>query len=507
MSASRHIPERFLRQLWKHQSLHLSQLHTTDGKEVRILSPGILNGDGGPDFTDAQICIEETLYRGDVELHQHVDEWEQHAHHLDPKYNKVILHVVLSADPADQASLTKTKRSIPVLALSPHLRAPYHASWESMIFHERAERNSAIKCHSRNTAIDAAVIRKWLRHLAVERIELKVRRFEERLKEMVEQQRLVVKEAPPRYDEIPFGINPEDLPPPVTNYSPRDFSPLHLWKQLLYEGVMQALGYSKNQEPMYQLAYNLNLRWIESIIPQQANEKTMTKTIESLLFGGAGLLPMTKELNDRESKARVRQLKTSWNTIRKQYHGKYLSPVEWQFFRLRPENFPTVRLAGAARLITNFIAPEFFKILIQTVKNAEKTDAEKFSELESLFIVPADSFWQNHYLFEERSNDTLNVCVGKQRADEIVLNVVLPICLLYARIFRDKEVRMGALSIFEHSPAPGNNSITTIVERQLIRKKFKLNSSMMQQGAIQLYKCYCTDKRCEECAIGKIVFV
>jgi hypothetical protein len=504
--SSRHVPERFLRQLWKHQQFQHSQLHTTDGKPVRVLSPGILNNDGGPDFTDAQISIDDILYRGDVELHQHTDEWEGHAHHLDPKYNKVILHVVLHPNSTDHALLTERQRKIPVLALAPHLQTPYHATWESMIRHERAERNSAIHCHALNTGIDSTVIATWLRKLAVERVELKVRRFEERLKEMVEQQRLVVKEAPPHYDEIPFGINPEDLPPPVTNYSSRDFSPIHLWKQLLYEGVMEALGYSKNQEPMYRLANNVNLRWIESVIPGKISAKQLSLFTESILFGGAGLIPMAHELNDEESITRVRALRTRWKKFRKQYCGGLLTPVEWQFFRLRPENFPTVRLAGAARLIPKFIDSEFFKHIIQTMKSAEVTHKEKFSGLESSFIVPTDEFWQHHYLFRERSEEKLHVCIGKQRANEIVLNVVIPICLLYARIFRDREVRSGALGIFEHSPALCENSITNIIDGQLVRKKQKLNSPMMQQGAIQLYKCYCTQYRCEECAIGKIVF-
>ena len=100
----------------------------------------------------------------------------------------------------------------------------------------------------------------------------------------------------------------------------------------------------------------------------------------------------------------------------------------------------------------------------------------------------------------------LTTLIGKSRSDDILLNVVVPICLLYARLFKDKEVRQGTLKMFELCPSVSDNSITRTINSQLVKGKLKLASAKLQQGAIQLYKCYCTQERCPECAVGSLVF-
>jgi hypothetical protein len=499
------VPERFLRQLWKHQRFTASALQTTDGKPVEVISPGISNPDGGPDFINARIRIDGILYRGDVELHRDYNDWIKHSHHDDPKYNAVILHVVLHANLPVSFSLTKKKRSIPVLALAPYIQQPIHSVWNSMILDERSERLSTIKCFSKNDTIDSALTRSWLSKLAVERIELKVRRFEERLHELIDENRLSVKEPPSRYDEIPFGINPEDLPPPTQHYSQIDFSRLDLWRQLLYEGIMEALGYSKNQQQFLELARNLRLKLIEELLPNISTDEHFMQ-LEGLVFGVAGLLPTIKLLKDTTSLKHARQLRRSWRTFKKYFRGEVLYEGKWQFFRLRPENFPTVRLAGAVQLIPVILEKNFFKSIIQLTKRNDLQSKQKHAGLESLFIVPTHEFWSTHYRFGEHAKVLLTKLIGKNRADDIILNAVLPICLLYARVFKDREVRQEILKIFEQCPATSDNSVTRSIDKQLIKEKLKLDSAKLQQGAIQLYKSYCIIEKCGECAVGKIVF-
>ena len=105
---SPHIPERFLRHIWEQQRFTSTDLHTSDGRKVEILFPGLPNSDAGPDFMNAHIRVGKTIYAGDVELHRDAGEWESHMHSADPHYNRIILHVVLTADhlrrpPAPQA--------------------------------------------------------------------------------------------------------------------------------------------------------------------------------------------------------------------------------------------------------------------------------------------------------------------------------------------------------------------------------------------------------------------
>src|SRR5713101_1110218 len=142
---SRHVPERFLRQLWKNQQFQTFALATTDGRTIEVLSPGELNRNGGPDFTGAAIRIGGTLYRGDVELHQHAEDWTAHLHQDDPKYNSVILHVVFDARKARRLPSTKSRRTLPVLGASNFLNPSFHSMWHEMIRSERAERTEAIR--------------------------------------------------------------------------------------------------------------------------------------------------------------------------------------------------------------------------------------------------------------------------------------------------------------------------------------------------------------------------
>jgi hypothetical protein len=498
---ARHVPERFLRQLWKAQEF--DSLRTLDGRPIEVVSPGQLNTDGGPDFSGARIRIGGVLYAGAVELHQSVGDWCDHQHDRDPKYNGVILHIVLHRGGSDAPpSLTESNRSVPVLVLQEHLRSGEHATWQSMILDERAERLSAIPCYPANERVDASVIRSWITKLATERMELKVRRFEERLRELVDHERPSIREPQSRYDDdVPFGINPEDLPSPIRQYSAKDFSMHGLWNQILYEGMMEALGYAKNQAPFLKLARTLDLETIAHLLAVQP-KKHHSAFIEAGLFGVAGLLPTRKLPDDY-----VATLQTDWGKLRTYYHGESLNESEWQFFRLRPENFPTVRIAGAAQIIPKLLSKNFFRTIVQSVKDVGRKRQEVYRSLVAAFTVrEVAGFWSTHYTIDEESPARVSTLIGKNRATEIVLNVVIPICLLYARIFKDKEVRRGTLKVFSECPAASDNAITRRIDDQLLRGRLKLDSAMLQQGALQLYKRYCTEKRCGECAVGREVF-
>lgn len=500
-----HIPERFLRQLWKHHLFHSTDLATVEGLPVEILSAGTLNNDGGPDFTNARVRIDGIIYAGDVELHRDMKEWLQHAHHLDRKYNGVILHVVLRADCAEPQR-THSNRVIHVLALDRYLTGPLRESWHEMIMNERAERLATIRCCSVNDTVEPSYLREWLEKVGMERMEMKIRRFEERLKELVDERRNVVMEPASGYAEVPYGVNPEDLPPPGPSYTQRDFATASVWEQLLFEGICLGLGYSKNQESLTRLAQNVRL---SALIPDM---KVMGGTgaeirVEGILFGAAGLLPSPRTLNERESRCYVRRLRREWKEFKRAYHGEVLDPAAWQFFRLRPENFPTRRIAAAARVALRLRTSGMFRAVISTVRDACREPARSFGELEAMMTIPADGVWKDHYRFEERSPHVTGTLIGRQRAGDIVLNVLLPISFLYARIFKIREVRDGAMALYRSARHVPDNSITRIMESQLLKKRISLDSPLFQQGALQLYKMYCVEERCGECAIGRALGV
>lgn len=501
---SYNIPERFLRQLWINRQFSALKLRTTDNQPIEVITTGKSNSDAGPDFSDARIRIGGVLYRGDVEIHQRNQDWFQHKHHKDSKYNSVILHVVFDVDQEITSPVTKSKREIPVLQLEKQLSASLRSTWERMILDERAERLSTLECYSKNQSVNPEIIQRWLTKLAMERIELKIRRYEERLKELIGENQLHVKEPLSQYGEIPFGLNPEELPAPDQKYSIDDFRKISFWDQILYEGIMEALGYSKNQEPFLKLARNMRLKNIRGLLDDNLSERRSVQ-VESILFGAAGLLMSPKKTMDLDSKKYLRTLRAIWKNNSAEYTQTRLNLSEWQFFRLRPDNFPTIRIAGASQLICNMVVQGLFKSVAIVLKNNELNTRAKYRFLQSMFLISADEFWKSHYRFGEQTSKDITTLIGKNRADDIVLNAVVPITLLYARIFKDKDVRQNVLKIIEGSPASTENTITKIIDRQIIREKFKLKSTMLQQGALQLYKFYCVEGKCSDCQIGKSI--
>jgi hypothetical protein len=503
--SNRNIPERFLRQIWNYQLIATDNLLTTKGQQIDILSPGELNQDSGPDFLDARVRIGGLTFCGNIELHQSFSGWNDHQHHLNPLYNAVILHVVFYKGADKPVPRTKSKRQIPVLVLEEYLSTSYRDLWEKMIVNERTERLPYIRCYSKNDNVDGYVLRQWLQKLAAERVELKVRRYEERLKELIAERRLQIAERPSRYDEPPFGINPEDLPSPEPQFTQRDFTQLQPWEQILYEGIMEALGYAKNHLAMVKLARNINLNLLISYAKRSGVHEATTR-IEAALFHAGGLLSVPLTSFDKESREYVKHLRKTVVALQPPYHNQVMHPTEWKFFRLRPENFPTLRLAGAARLIPRFNENHFLKTIIQHLKDDSIPSDIKYTSLQEMFIVSADGFWETHYRFGERAAAQVHTLIGKSRADDIILNVVLPISLLYARIFKEGLLRRRALKLFEECPVSASNTILTTIQIQLVKEKTELDSAMLQQGALQLYKMYCLKERCRECMVGKSVF-
>lgn len=471
------------------------------GERIEILDIGTPNRDAGPDFRDARIRIGSTLYKGDVEVHHNLADWQKHCHSGDPKYNRVILHVVLRWHPRVpllKPPKTHSGREVPTLVLEPFLTEPIRIVWQRAILDERRERTQTIPCYERNDDVNSSIIHSWVEKLAIERIELKIRKFEERLKEIVDEHRLVVKEPYPRYYD-----DPSELPPPVKGYTQKDFSRKIFWEQLLYEGMMEGLGYSKNQEPFLRLARNLTLEFVHE---HQGGDGSRILNIQAMLFGAAGLLTPQRPIGDAEARKYLASLRKAWSVIRKKYRKEILHRADWQFFRLRPPNFPTVRLAAMSFLLQKFAGRSLLREIVQVLKSTSTQQKEKLDELQSLFSVEADGFWAEHFTFERKSHRPAKKLLGAERIEDIILNAVIPIVLLYARIFKDSAVRTAAMRLYQHFPAAASNSIVKTMQAQLLKKRVPLNSACFQQGTIQLYKFYCVEARCAECEVGKIVF-
>jgi hypothetical protein len=225
--------------------------------------------------------------------------------------------------------------------------------------------------------------------------------------------------------------------------------------------------------------------------------------IQALLLGAAGLLPRIREVHDKESRAFVRLLVGEWKTRKKAYRSAILHPAHWQFFPTRPSNFPALRIAAASVLVKKILCEDLFRNLIQTLKTIGG-GAEAFRSIRERLAVTPLPFWRNHYQFDHPAAKPTQA-LGLQRIGDLITNTVIPLALLYARIFKDRLVRERTLQLFYAAPPTVENSITRLMDKQLLRGAVGLTSVSSQQGVIQLYKYYCLEERCVECAVGDVV--
>ena len=493
------IQERFLRHIWNRQYLDALALKTTGNQPIRVFGVGTLNTDGGPDFRDAVIQIGGVTYHGDVEFHRAVSDWQLHKHFEDPRYNKVILHVVFEPRPGSATTRVPSGRSVPVLLLEPFLTESIRTLWHRTILDEQSMLKKTLPCSTVNHTVDTVLLAGWVRRLAVERIELKLRRFNERLRELAQIHLLAVHDYHDHRFQWRVQGDPDDIPPPHRELTHAQLAIREFWDQLLYEGLMECLGYNKNQESFIRLARAVTLRVIRSH-GIESNEVTL----QALLLGAGGLLPKLKAVEDKESRDFVRQLTHEWKGQKPLYRASILHAADWQFFPTRPVNFPTLRIAAATPLIRAILCDDLFRRIIETLKTADKNEPA-IRTIRSLLSVTPLPYWTRHYHFDRACSKPVHP-LGPERIDVAIANVVVPLALLYARVFKDRFVREAALRLFESMPPAAENSITRFMEIQLLRARLEKKSVSTQQGVIQLYKFYCSEERCAECDVGVAAF-
>jgi hypothetical protein len=259
---------------------------------------------------------------------------------------------------------------------------------------------------------------------------------------------------------------------------------------------MEAMGYSKNRVPFLALAQEImleDLRRYSLAEPQ---------TVMAILFGAAGLLPSTRSIREKESRSYVRVLRKKWKELRPEFKRQMLHEGDWLFFRLRPHNFPTTRLAVVCLLLPSLFDDGGLQKIIEIFRDDALPTPRRIELLMSLFKFVPDEFWHCHYHFRGERGIS-GASLGEARVREILINVVVPFVLLYARIFTNATVRANAHRVFMALPATPDNSIIRKMRKELLKEKGTLKTAAVQQGVIQLYKTYCFSARCGECAIGR----
>ena len=477
------IPEHALRQIWKHQRFRTDSLRTCDGRPVTVLFPGSPNPDSGPDFLDARLRIGGVHYTGDVEVHCDAGAWFQHGHGRNPLYNRVVLHVVLTDRRPSPPAQTASRRILPLLILQP---LPASSSGDFLPEGDM-DRPSRVPCSAADHRISRKALFRLLGSLADQRLEQKVRRYRQRLLQLADERLGILRErtslAADEADEIPLPAAP-----------PGSLRDRHLWEQLLYEAIMECLGYEKNREPFLALARAVPLEDLRRHGLQN------TRTMMAILFGQGGLLPSMRTVNERESRRYLLDLKRHWRLLFPRQRHPFIHSPRWLFFRLRPRNFPTARLAAFSFLLPSLFGPHSFQSLISAFRDDRRSSPVILGRIHLLFRFTPDAFWSSHVQFGIASRRG-GAVLGKGRIGDIIINGLLPIVALYAGVFNDNALGSAAHGLYREHPRLQQNRITRCVERRLLNRTGVLDTARIQQGALQLHAAFCTAGRCDECVV------
>lgn len=489
MNSSAGKSEKFLYEIWKKKSFEKG-LETYDGDAIAILDTGEENTDlSGPDFKNARVRIGNLIYIGDIEIDSDVSDWRSHGHNIDKNYTKVILHLALNNKQAQHYVVNKTGRKIPTICLSNFINSNL---LENNVVVTDDENIRYLKCHNKNLSLDKQFKIDFLYELGLVRFQRKCDRLYHRLKELTYLDELRIKEPVISYD-----LNEKFL---EKKFTFENFRKKEVWQQLFYEQMFEALGYSKNKNAMLKLAQFAKVDFLKSVCKTGDNYIS----IQSCLFSISGLLPAKDEIPEGETCDYINLLHDNWFLINEKYDGKTLDSSVWNFFKLRPQNFPTIRIAGGSILLYRIIFENFLETMFNKFEQIFK-DEVLVRIIKDHFIIKAKGYWKTHYVFNKPANYELKYLIGVSRCNDIVVNVLFPFISIYAEIFGKKEVAKKVLRLFSnYTQRDDNNTVELIANSLDVDDAW--HRSILAQGMIEIYRNYCTKNRCLECKIGQAVF-
>jgi hypothetical protein len=417
------MKENFLHYVWKTKSFRYQQLEITSGEKIEIRNGGMFHHDSGPDFQNAKIKIGNTIWAGHIEIHVKSSDWNQHKHSFDEAYDNVILHVVYENDfPVKR----KTGEEIFCLELKDRIDLSLIEKYEALM-----QNSNEIPCENQIRFVDSFTITSWKERLLIERLEQKTKSLLELLNQN-------------------------------TNN----------WEETFYQSLAQSFGSRVNANAFLLTANSLPMKIL-------AKHKNNLQQLESLLFGVAGLLDR-KFYDDYPN-----ELKKEFRFLSKKYQLKPIEKGQWKLLRLRPANFPYLRIAQFASLIEKS-SHLFSRIL----------DCNKIQDVIRLFHASVSDYWLTHYVFDKESMRKEKQ-LAESFVDLLLINTVIPFMFLYGKLRSEENFCDKALAWMQSLPAERN-----FITKHWISLGIPNKHASDSQALIQLQKNYCNEKRCLDCAIG-----
>ncbi len=423
--------ERLLHYVWKHRMLPLRPLETTDGREVELIDPGLHNQNAGPDFFNAKVKIGGTLWVGNVEIHLKSSDWYLHHHDRDPRYDNVVLHVVGQAD-ADVRN--SQGQYLPQVIVEVPQEVTEH--YEELLHTDRYP-----PCYKIIPSLTPLTVHAWMAALQTERLEQKTRAIEHRaqLKDGSWEDAYFVTLA----RNYGFGINGEAF---------------ELWAQQVPLGAV-----GKHRDDLFQ--------------------------VEAIFMGQAGLLD-EESIPERYREAALQEgyfqrLRNEYLYLAHKFSMKPMNFAVWRFLRLRPQNFPHIRISQLANLYYERRAG--LSVLL------ECDTLDKARQLMQTHVTP---YWETHYTFgSESTKNSKNLSVSSTNL--LLINTIIPMLFAVGRHRQKEELCDRAFDFLEELRAEQNHIIRMWRECGL-----EVKTAGDSQALIQLKKEYCDRRDCLRCRFG-----
>ena len=421
------MQEDLLHYIWKHKAFNTSQLKTTKGEAISINLLGQHNHNSGPDFFNSQLSIDSQFWAGNVEIHIKSSDWYVHNHETDKAYDNVILHIVWEHD---TEIFRKDNSEIPTLELKHYVDKNLLDNYQKLM-----QSKSWINCESYFPEIDIFLLNNWLELLFIERLEQK----SEAIRDLLE----------------------------ASNND---------WEAVLFKMLLKNFGLKVNGESFLSLANSLDF----SVLRKLQND---VLDLEALLFGQANLLDTdTEEIYFLDLKERYKFLKQKFKL-----NNQGVLPVH--FFRLRPSNFPSIRLSQFANLYST--EQNLFSIVIDL---KTKEDYYKF------FKKGVTDFWDTHYTFSKTSKKSKKL-LTKSFIDLVIINTIIPLKFSYAKS-QGKSIEEDLFQLIRQIKIEENSIVSNFKDLTKIE-----NTALNSQAFLQLKLQYCDKNKCLQCAVGNSLIV
>jgi hypothetical protein len=419
------MKEDLIHLVWKLKKFDFNKLTTTDGEKLQIKKFGFHNKNAGPDFLNGEIIVGDTKWVGHIEMHINSSDWNKHKHQDDKAYNNVILHVVYNED---TKIINQSGQQIPTLILNDRI------SQHTINNYEKLSQNlDWIPCAKSISKVDDIKKVIFLEKVLIERLQKKCARIYE-----------------------------------ILDHTHND------WEGTLYRLLLKYFGLKVNGSAFEQLAHVTPYPYIKKL-----SDKSIA--LEALLLGQAGLL-------SNPSDQYISQLRTEYNHYKNKYQLVPMTGVEWRFSKLRPANFPPIRIAQIAQLYHK--SPQLFNDILK---------AKNINDIYTMLDVSASDYWTTHYL-PGKTSESKTKKIGQSTKELIAINVVVPLLFSYGQktdndIYKDK-----AISLLENIKAENNSII-----REWKGLGMKTKSAFDSQSLIQLKNEYCNNFNCLNCQIGQTI--